>query len=95
MKVTATISSALPEESGTSKAGKPWRKRQYVATYDSSKPQYPKAILVTVMGENIEKLNLQEGCQYELDIDFEVNLRSERYYMDVNCWRAKEVNPSI
>lgn len=59
-----TITNALPEQSGTSKSGKAWRKRTYVLTYDNSKPEYPKAVVFDVLNDNIDKLNIQPGVEY-------------------------------
>lgn len=44
MKINGTITVALPEQSGTSKSGKQWRKREYVVEYEHG--QYPKSEVV-------------------------------------------------
>lgn len=88
MTITATIVKVYPEAGGQSKAGKTWRKQEVVAVYDNSKPEYPKSILFSVMNDNIEKLNLKEGLEYTLEIDFSTRDYQERTYMDASCWKA-------
>jgi hypothetical protein len=82
------ISQALPEQSGVSKSGKTWRKRTYVLTYDSSKPEYPKAVVFDVMNDNIDKLNLQAGAEYEVEVDFAVREYQGKFYQSASAWKA-------
>lgn len=86
MQIKGTIKLALPEQSGTSKSGKAWKKREYVVEYEQG--QYPKSIVFSVMGDNIEKLNLQQGTEYELSIDFDAREWNGRYFLSASCWRA-------
>lgn len=88
MTITATIVKVFPETGGQSKTGKAWRKQEFVAVYDNSKPEYPKGILFSVMNDNIEKLNLKEGIEYNLEIDFSTRDYQERTFMDASCWKA-------
>lgn len=59
MTITGTITAVLPETGGTSKSGKAWRKREAIVEYQHG--QYPKSIVFQMMGDNIDKLNLQQG----------------------------------
>lgn len=86
MKFTGTIEKALPEMSGTSKSGKSWRKREYVVEYEHG--QYPKSVVFSVMGQKIDELNIQQGVEYELDIDFSANEWNGRYFLQASCWKA-------
>ena len=96
MTITGTITTALPETNGVSKAGKNWRRRDYILTYDNSKPEYPKSVLFSVMNDNIDRFSLQEGKEYQVEIDFTTREVGGRFFMDANCWRAKanNVDPS-
>lgn len=86
MNIKGTIVKALPEVSGTGKSGKAWKKREYIVEYEHG--QYPKSIVFSVMGDNIEKLNLQQGTEYELSIDFDAREWNGRYFLSASCWRA-------
>ena len=46
------ITAVLPEKSGTSKAGNPWRKREAIIEYSSG--QYPVSIIRDVQRRNRE-----------------------------------------
>lgn len=88
MTISGTISVALPEQSGTSKSGKTWRKREYVCVYDNSNANYPKSVVFQVMNDNIDKLNIQQGMEYDLELDFEAREWNGRYFLQASCWKA-------
>lgn len=77
---------ALPEQSGTSKSGKEWRKREYVVEYEHGR--YPKSVVFSVMGQKIDELNIQQGAEYDLSIDFEAREWNGRYFLQASCWKA-------
>lgn len=89
MKFTGIITKLMPVQTGTSKTGKEWRKQEAVLEYDGG--QYPKSIVFGMMNDNVEKIALQEGGQYELDIDFSTNEYNGKVYMSATCWRAKSL----
>lgn len=82
------ISQALPEQSGVSRNGNNWRKRTYVLTYDNSNANYPKAVVFDVLNDNIDKLNLQAGAEYEVEVDFSVREYQGRFYQSASAWKA-------
>lgn len=86
MTITGTITAVLPETSGVSKAGKQWRKKEAVVEYEHG--QYPKTIVFQMMGDNIEKCNVQPGGEYELEIDFEAREWQGRWFLQASCWKA-------
>lgn len=88
MKFTGIITEALPIATGTGQNGKEWRRAEYVLTYDNSKPEYPKAIVFSVMNERIEQLNLEKGKSYEVDVDFSVRDYDGRKFLSASAWRA-------
>lgn len=92
MKIVGVITLAMPETNGVSKSGKEWRKRSYVCRYDNSNAQYPKEILFDVIGQKIEKLNLQQGCEYELEVDFNVKEWHDKWFMQACAWRASRIS---
>lgn len=91
MQFKGTITKAMPIATGTSKAGKEWKRATYVLTYDNSNEQYPKSLLFDVMGDKIEQLNIQQGKEYEIEVDFSTREYNERTYMSASAWRATEV----
>ena len=83
-----TVTSVSQIQSGTSKSGKQWQRVDVVLTYDNSKPEYPKSILFSVMNDNIAKFNLQQGCEYEVEVDFSTREYNNKTYMSASCWKA-------
>jgi len=90
MKITGTITSIGAVASGTSKSGKAWRRVDVVMEYEHG--QYPKAIVFSVMNDNIEKFALQAGGEYEVEVDFTVREYNGRNYMSANAWKATPIN---
>lgn len=88
MNFKGIITAAMPVASGTSKSGKEWRRASYILTYDNSNEQYPKSVLFDVMGDKIEQLNIQQGVEYEVEIDFSTREYNGRTYMSASCWKA-------
>lgn len=88
MNFKGIITAAMPVASGTSKNGKEWRRASYILTYDNSNEQYPKSVLFDVMGDKIEQLNIKQGVEYEVEIDFTCREYNGRTYMSASCWKA-------
>lgn len=86
------VAAVSPIQSGTSKSGKAWRKVDVVLTYDNSKPEYPKAILFSVMNDNIEKFGFVQGGEYEVEVDFSVREYQGKHYMSAVCWKAAKLD---
>ena len=40
------------------------------------------------MGDRIEQLNLQQGQEYEIEIDFTIREYNGRTYMSASAWKA-------
>lgn len=88
MNFKGIITAATPVASGTSKSGKEWRRASYILTYDNSNEQYPKSILFDVMGDKIERLNIKQGVEYEVEIDFTTREYNGCTYMSASAWKA-------
>lgn len=88
MTFSGTIQTAMPEQSGTTVAGKAWRRRDYVMLYDGSNSQYPKTVLFSVMGNKIDELNIQQGLEYDVEIDFTTREHNGKMYMSATAWKA-------
>lgn len=88
MNFKGIITAAMPIASGTSKNGKEWRRASYILQYDNSNEQYPKSVLFDVMGDKIEQLNIRQGQEYEIEIDFTTREYNGRTYMSASAWKA-------
>lgn len=88
MNFKGIITAAMPIASGTSKSGKEWKRASYILQYDNSNEQYPKSVLFDVMGDKIEQLNIKQGVEYEVEIDFTTREYNGRTYMSASAWKA-------
>ncbi|MCM1224883.1 MAG: DUF3127 domain-containing protein [Lachnospiraceae bacterium] len=93
MQFKGTVTNVSAIHSGTSKSsGKAWQRQDVVLTYDSSKPEWPKTIKFSVMGDKIKEFNFVQGGEYEVEVDFSVRPYQDKLYMDANCWKATALN---
>ena len=89
MEVTGKIIFVLPEVSGTSKAGKPWKKREYVLeTVDGA---FPQKIHFNFFGDKADQYPLVEGQMIKLSFDINSREFNGRWYTDISGWRAEEI----
>ena len=88
MTFKGIITAAMPVASGTSKNGKEWRRASYILQYDNSNEQYPKSVLFDVMGDKIEQLDIKQGVEHEVEIDFSTREYNGRTYMSASAWKA-------
>lgn len=91
MKISGFITVVMPETSGVSRSsGKQWRKKESVVQYESG--QYPKTIVFQMMNAKIDELNIQQGVEYDLEIDFDAREWNGRYFLQATCWKATPKN---
>lgn len=91
MEIVGKIILALPEVSGTSKAGNPWKKRDYVLETQES---YPKKIAFDFFGERADQYPLSVGDLVRLNFDIESREFNGRWYTSIRGWKAEKVDPA-
>lgn len=88
MEIQGKIIVALPEMSGTSKAGNTWKKREYVLqTHDT----YPKSVHFDFFGDKADQFPLQVGDEILLSFDIESREYNGRWYTSIRGWKADKV----
>ena len=72
-------------QSGTSQqTGNQWKKQEFVVEwYESPSDTQSQKIVLSVMNDNIDKLNVQIGDKMEVRFDLRYREYNGRYYMDV------------
>ena len=72
-------------QSGTSQnTGNQWRKQEFVVEwYESPSDTQSQKIVLSVMNDNIDKLNVQIGDKMEVRFDLRYREYNGRYYMEV------------
>ena len=91
MELQGKVIQFLGETSGTSKAGNPWKKKEWVVETFS---QYPRRVKIQCFGDRADSINLEVGKDYTLSIDLESREFNGRWYTDVSVFRAADyANP--
>ena len=90
MDIEGKIILDLGIQSGTSKAGNPWKKREMVL---ETFGQYPRKVKFTIFGDaRVDSLNLEVGKDYILSFDLESREFNGRWYTDVTIYRAQPID---
>ena len=89
MELQGKVIQFLGETSGTSKAGNPWKKIEWVVETFGN---YPKKVKIHAFGERADSINLEPGKDYSLSIDIESREFQGRWYTDVSVFRVAEYN---
>lgn len=92
MEVTGKIILALPEMSGTSKAGNAWKKREYVL---ETQEQYPKKVHFDFFGERADQYPLVVGDVVKLSFDIESREYNGRWFTSIRGWKAEKVDANV
>ena len=91
MEITGKIIVALPEMSGTSKAGNPWKKREYVL---ETQETYPKKVHFDFFGERADQYPLAVGDMVRLSFDIDSREYNGRWFTSIRGWKADKVDAS-
>lgn len=89
MEITGRIILALPEISGTSKAGNPWKKREYVL---ETQETYPKKVHFDFFGERADQYPLNVGDTVRLSFDIESREYNGRWFTSIRGWKAENAD---
>lgn len=92
MEITGKIIVALPEMSGTSKAGNPWKKREYVL---ETQETYPKKVHFDFFGERADQYPLSVGDTIRLSFDIESREYNGRWFTSIRGWKADNVDANV
>lgn len=86
MEITGKIILALPEMTGVSKAGNPWKKREYVL---ETQETYPKKVHFDFFGERADQYPLTVGQEVKLSFDIESREYNGRWFTSIRGWKAE------
>ena len=87
MEVTGKIIVAMPEVSGTSRAGNAWKKRSYVLeTLDN----YPTKIAFDFFGERADQYPLSVGDEVKLSFDIDSHEYQGRWFTSIRGWKVEK-----
>jgi len=96
MEIKGTIVKILPLQSGTSKAGNDWKKKDVVITQFHSDPKYVKDVCVTAFGDKaLESLSkFVVGDTIDVKVNAESREFNGKYYTNLNghWWANKNAD---
>ncbi len=87
MEITGKIIKDLPETGGTSKAGKAWRKKEYVL---ETQETYPKQVCFNLFNDRIDQYPMQLGDDVVVSVDVQSREFNGRWYTDVSAYKVEK-----
>lgn len=93
LTITGRISSVLPEEKGTSKAGKEWRKQAFVV---DTGDQYNPYVAFSLFGDDKIRMlaDFKEGEQVEVSFNLSSREYGGKWYHNIDAWRIQHAGSS-
>lgn len=85
MDIVVKVIDLLPEQSGTSKAGKPWRLKTFIG---ETQERYPKKICFELFGDNLINSNPVDNAEtVTVSFDIESQDYNGRWYTKIRAWK--------
>jgi hypothetical protein len=89
MQVKGTVIQILKLESGISRAGKEWKKQEFVI---ETNEQFPKKICFTLFGDKISLIDgIAEGTEVEVFFSVESHDFNGKWFHNINAWKIEPV----
>lgn len=90
MEIDGKIILDLGMQSGISKAGNQWKKKEWVL---ETFGQYPRKVKFHVFGDKADTMNIEVGNSYTLSVDVESREFNDRWYTDISCYAVRPFVP--
>ncbi len=91
MEIDGKIILDLGMQSGISKAGNQWKKKEWVL---ETFGQYPRKVKFHVFGDKADTMNIEVGNSYTLSVDVESREFNDRWYTDISCYAVRPYAPA-
>lgn len=92
MELEAKLIQDLGVKSGVSKAGNPWKKKEWLV---ESFGQYPKKVKLQCFGDRSDTMNPEVGKSYAFSIDIESREWNGNYFTDVSVYAIREIGDPV
>lgn len=89
MELEGKIILELPEQSGVSRAGNQWKKKEWVLETINS--NFPRKVKFHCFGERADNLKFEIGKSYIVSFDLESREFNGRWYTDVSVYNMREI----
>lgn len=87
MEIQGKIILKLQLQEGTSKAGNPWKKQEYVLETLSN---YPRKVKFDFFGDRVDQFPLEVGDEVTVSFDLESREFNGRWYTDVRAFSCQK-----
>lgn len=82
MNISGKVVQVLPIQTGTSKAGNPWQKQEFILEQGG---QYPRKVCISLFGDNVAKIP-QVGQYVMVSVDIDSREFNGRWYTEIKAW---------
>lgn len=82
MNISGKVVQVLPIQTGTSKAGNPWQKQEFILEQGG---QYPRKVCISLFGDNVAKIP-QVGQDVMVSVDIDSREFNGRWYTEIKAW---------
>ena len=89
LSIKGNIINIFDEESGVSKAGKEWKKQEFVI---ETQDQFPRKVCFTLFNDKTSLENgLSNGQEVEVSFNVESREYNNRWFHNINAWKIDSV----
>ncbi len=93
IQVKGTVIQVLKPESGVSKAGKEWKKQEFVI---ETNEQFPKKVCFTLFGDKISLIDgIAEGTEVEVFFSVESRDFNGKWFHNINAWKIESASSAV
>lgn len=82
MNISGKVVQVLPIQTGTSKAGNPWQKQEFILEQGG---QYLRKVCISLFGDNVAKIP-QVGQDVMVSVDIDSREFNGRWYTEIKAW---------
>lgn len=82
MNISGKVVQVLPIQTGTSKAGNPWQRQEFILDQGG---QYPRKVCISLFGDNVAKIP-QVGQEVMVSVDIDSREFNGRWYTEIKAW---------
>lgn len=86
MNISGKVVQILPIQTGTSKAGNPWQKQEFILEQGG---QYPRKVCISLFGDNVVKTP-QVGQDVMVSVDIDSREFNGRWYTEIKAWNITQ-----
>ncbi|MDE6257399.1 MAG: DUF3127 domain-containing protein [Muribaculaceae bacterium] len=92
MELEGKVIQDLGLQSGTSKAGNPWKKKEIIIETFGT---YPRKVKLTLFGDRSETIACEIGQSYSFSVDVESREYMGRWYTDVSAYASRPLDAQM